>query len=187
MIVGKRALPALALAPEELGARWPSRTTSCSASATAPSTCPSGDADWRFAPDVADPFIAQELLETTYHLLWELVHVFFEHSSRNVHDAGASSFLYPFMGEAQEDVEAVVDDVRALGPDEGGRGRRSCARQTLAEGEAALRAAAAAVRRGGRVLALGNGGSATDAMDLVADLRAAGRAGARPHRGQRRS
>ena len=39
---------------------------------------------------------------------------------------------------------------------------------------ARTRAAAAALRgafdRGGRVLALGNGGSASDAMDLVADL-----------------
>jgi D-sedoheptulose 7-phosphate isomerase len=47
--------------------------------------------------------------------------------------------------------------------------------QTLSEGGGQLAAAAAAVRsaldRGGQVLALGNGGSATDAMDLVADLR----------------
>jgi D-sedoheptulose 7-phosphate isomerase len=41
---------------------------------------------------------------------------------------------------------------------------------------AALVAAAAAVRAGGRVLALGNGGSATDATDVVADLQAGGRA-----------
>jgi D-sedoheptulose 7-phosphate isomerase len=47
--------------------------------------------------------------------------------------------------------------------------------QTLTEGRATLLAAAEAVRAGGRVLALGNGGSATDAMDLVADLQAAGR------------
>jgi D-sedoheptulose 7-phosphate isomerase len=46
--------------------------------------------------------------------------------------------------------------------------------QTLADGAAALESAGAVVRDGGRVLALGNGGSATDAMDLVADLRAVG-------------
>lgn len=28
----------------------------------------------------SDPFIVQEVQETTYHVLWELVHVFFEHS-----------------------------------------------------------------------------------------------------------
>ena len=48
--------------------------------------------------------------------------------------------------------------------------------QTLGEGREALvgggrRRCAAASTRGGKLLALGNGGSATDAMDLVADLR----------------
>ena len=38
-----------------------------------------------------------------------------------------------------------------------------------------MHAAAEAMRGAGRVLALGNGGSATDAMDLVADLERAGR------------
>jgi D-sedoheptulose 7-phosphate isomerase len=51
--------------------------------------------------------------------------------------------------------------------------------QTLEGGAGALIAAAAALRTsfsaGGRLLALGNGGSATDAMDLVADVIAAGR------------
>ena len=46
--------------------------------------------------------------------------------------------------------------------------------QTLADGVEALRAAAADLRAafdaGGRLLALGNGGSATDAMDAVADF-----------------
>jgi D-sedoheptulose 7-phosphate isomerase len=47
--------------------------------------------------------------------------------------------------------------------------------RTLTENREALLAAATDVRAaldaGGRLLALGNGGSATDAMDLVADLR----------------
>jgi len=49
--------------------------------------------------------------------------------------------------------------------------------QTLAEGDEVLGAAAAVVRRvldeGGTLYAFGNGGSATDAMDVVADFRAA--------------
>ena len=60
-----------------------------------------------------DPFVAQELVETLYHVLWELVHVFFEHRgllSGGVHDAGASAFLYPFLGETASDVEAVVKE-----------------------------------------------------------------------------
>jgi D-sedoheptulose 7-phosphate isomerase len=47
--------------------------------------------------------------------------------------------------------------------------------QTLGDGRETLLAAAAALRSafvgGGRLLALGNGGSATDAMDVVADFR----------------
>ena len=44
--------------------------------------------------------------------------------------------------------------------------------QTLIENAAVLAAAGDALRSCGRVLALGNGGSATDAMDVVADFRA---------------
>ena len=29
-----------------------------------------------------------------------------------MHDTGASSFLYPFLGEREHDLEAVVEDVR---------------------------------------------------------------------------
>ena len=43
--------------------------------------------------------------------------------------------------------------------------------QTLNEGRAELVAAASAIRSGGRLLVLGNGGSATDAMDAAADMR----------------
>ena len=41
-------------------------------------------------------------------MLWELVHVFFEHrgllegrETGPVHDTGASSFLYPFLSESE--------------------------------------------------------------------------------------
>lgn len=36
-------------------------------------------ADFAFAVPSSDPQIVQEVQETTYHVLWELVHVFFEH------------------------------------------------------------------------------------------------------------
>jgi D-sedoheptulose 7-phosphate isomerase len=139
----------------------------------------SAGAEWTFAVPGRDPAVRQELVETLYHVLWELVHVFFEHrgllegrTERRVHDAGASSFLYPFLGEQEDDLDAVLDDVRRsvlMKADDVAALRA----QTLAE--PALAAAAGALRacfaRGGRLLALGNGGSATDAMDLVADLR----------------
>ena len=138
-------------------------------------------AEWAFAPPGEDPFVAQEIAETTYHVLWELVHVFLEQRGLlegrrggAVHDAGASSFLYPFLAEGEDDLEAVVADVRAsvvMKAAEVGELRA----QTLGEGRETLLAAAAELRAafagGGRLLALGNGGSATDAMDVVADFR----------------
>lgn len=138
-------------------------------------------AEWELVPPSEDPSIRQELVETAYHVLWELVHVFFEHrgllegrAAGPVHDSGASSFLYPFLAEAESDLDAVLDDVRAsilLKAEETGALRE----RTFEAGRATLPAAARALRSsfdgGGKLLALGNGGSATDAIDLVADLR----------------
>jgi len=137
-------------------------------------------AEWVLEPPSPDPFVRQELAETLYHVLWELVHVFFEHrgllegrTERRSHDAGASSFLYPFLAERENDLDAVLADVREsvlMKAEEVQRLRTA----TLLGATAVLAEAAAATREsfqaGGRLLALGNGGSATDAMDLVADL-----------------
>ncbi len=142
---------------------------------------PEGERSWSFEPPSQDPVVRQELVETLYHVLWELVHVFFDHrgllegrSAGPVHDGGGASFLYPFLSEGESDLDAVLADVEAsvrMKSEEVGELRR----QTLSEGAETLVAAAAALRAsfeaGGRVLAFGNGGSATDAMDLVADLR----------------
>jgi D-sedoheptulose 7-phosphate isomerase len=171
VIVGKRALPALAVDARELEL-LAEPDDMVIAFGTEVSDTPALVID--LDPPVDDPFIRQELVETAYHLLWELVHVFLEHRERTVHDTGAASFLYPFLGERESDDEAVVEDVRRsiLMKAEEIAALRA---QTLVEGQDALGAAAAAVRAGGRVLALGNGGSATDATDLVADLQRAGR------------
>jgi D-sedoheptulose 7-phosphate isomerase len=145
-------------------------------------------AEWEFEPPTDDRFVRQELVETFYHLLWELVHVFFEHrgllaarDSRPVHDAGAASFLYPFLAEQEHELEPVVASVRRsalMKADDVGALRA----QTLSENREQLLRAAVALRdsleQGGKLLALGNGGSATDAMDLVADFRAPGPSGA---------
>src|SRR5205085_3788214 len=135
-------------------------------------------AEWEFLPPSEDPFVRQELVETLYHVLWELVHVFFEHTTTSAPVDAASSFLYPFLAERHDDLDAVVEDVRRsvlMKAEEVGALRE----QTLTENRHALRAAAADLRgafaAGGTLLALGNGGSATDAMDVVADLRAGGR------------
>ena len=137
-------------------------------------------ADEEYLPPSADPFVRQELVETLYHVVWELVHVFFEHrgllegrTERRSHDAGAAGFLYPFLAEDEHDLDAVLTDVAKsvrMKSEEVGRLRE----RTLMDGGVALtaaaEAAAAAFAGGGRLLALGNGGSATDAMDVVADL-----------------
>lgn len=196
VIVGKRALPALALTADggplarqvELTARpddmaiafgaGDAETAAALALAGARGCLTIADApcaaEWVFAPPTADPFVRQELIETTYHLLWELVHVFFEHRAPGARsDAGAASFLYPFLDQHDDDVGAVRDDVRRsilMKATETGELRA----QTLTDNGDALCRAARRVRQrldaGGRLLALGNGGSATDAMDAVADL-----------------
>jgi D-sedoheptulose 7-phosphate isomerase len=136
-------------------------------------------AEWEFEPPSPDPFIRQELAETHYHLLWELCHVFFEHrgllegrEARAGHDTGASSFLYPFLAEQETDLDRVLEDVRRsvlMKASDVGALRE----QTLGDSRQALADAAAALRGARTLLALGNGGSATDAMDVVADFRAA--------------
>jgi D-sedoheptulose 7-phosphate isomerase len=212
VIVGKRALPAVGLAgesapllaeldllaePEDIVVAFGepadgpalgealalARARGCLTVAFAPL-----GAEWELEPPSDDPFVRQELVETAYHVLWELVHVFFEHrgllegrTEQRVHDVGASSFLYPFLGEQEHDLDAVLADVAASVR---AKGEEAAAlrEQTLGDGADALRAAAGALRAafdtGGRLLALGNGGSATDAMDVVADF-----AGPPPGRG----
>jgi D-sedoheptulose 7-phosphate isomerase len=207
VIVGKRALPALGLAPQDVGllarpddvaiafgsgaaveaAVAEAREGGCLTLAFAPA-----GAEWELVPPVSDPFVAQELAETAYHVLWELVHVFFEHrgllagrDAAPVHDTGASSFLYPFLAEREDDLDAILADVRASALAKAAE-VSALRTQTLTEGRSALVAAAAALRAcadaGGTVLALGNGGSATDAMDAVADLRSPPAAAGWPRR-----
>jgi D-sedoheptulose 7-phosphate isomerase len=198
VIVGKRALPAIGLfeadaltllaEPDDIVIAFGSEPEAI-ASARERGCLTIGfgsDAEWDFeVPKGPGPFVAQEVVETTYHVLWELVHVFFDHrgllegrEERRVHDTGASSFLYPFLGEQETDLEAVVADVRESGLMKAAEVGELRA-QTLTDNREVLEAAAAALRAcfdgGGKLLAFGNGGSATDAMDAVADFRAAGR------------
>jgi D-sedoheptulose 7-phosphate isomerase len=202
VIVGKRALPAIGLAaeggelarqvdlvtePDDIAIAFGddaetatavriARERSCLTLAFARL-----GAEWEFPPPASDPSVRQELVETLYHVLWELVHVFFEHrgllegrEAKRVHDTGASSFLYPFLAEAESDLDSVLDDVRSsvlAKADEVAELRA----QTLTDNRDVLAAASAELRArldaGGKLLALGNGGSATDAMDAVADFR----------------
>ena len=193
VIVGKRALPAIGLAgeggplerqvdlviePDDIAMAFGddvadaialARGRGCLTVAFAP-----GGAEWELEPPTGDPSIRQELVETLYHVLWELVHVFFDHLRVNTQGGGQASFLYPFLDRQEHDVDSVLEDVRrsALLKAEEVAALRA---QTLTDNRDELLAAAAGLRRdldgGGQVLALGNGGSATDAMDAVADFR----------------
>jgi D-sedoheptulose 7-phosphate isomerase len=184
VIVGKRALPALALRPDQLVAHAGSSDAviGFGVQPAGPAGCLTigfgpGEAGVRFEPPADDPFVRQELVETLYHLLWETVHVFLEHLGSSASGAGRSGFLYPFLERSEADLEAVLEDVAAsvmIKARETGDLRE----RTIGDG-AELEAAAAALRErfdaGGKALAFGNGGSATDAMDVVADLESAGR------------
>jgi D-sedoheptulose 7-phosphate isomerase len=192
VIVGKRALPALALCAE--GGPLPAQLELVAEPDDLVIAFEAGDPETGEALGIArergcmeigfdppgDAFVRQELTETAYHVLWELVHVFFEHRgllegrrATAVHDSGASAFLYPFLAEQEDDLEAVVADVRASVLAKAAE-TAALREQTLTGNADVLAAAAedlrAAFASGRRLLALGNGGSATDAMDVVADF-----------------
>jgi D-sedoheptulose 7-phosphate isomerase len=125
-----------------------------------------------------DPFIVQEVHETLYHVLWELVHVFFEHKGLladrvpgKAHDTGRSAFLYPFLAEAETDLAGVLREVKgsilAKTEDIIRLRAASCDPSALVDTASLI---AERIESGGKILVFGNGGSATDAQDLVGDL-----------------
>jgi D-sedoheptulose 7-phosphate isomerase len=117
-----------------------------------------------FAIDDPNPLLVQEAGETLYHVLWELVHVFLEAG-----DAAETSFL---PASAAPTLERLTEAVTASAREKGKAA--NVLRQALLDGaetrigEAAC-VLAARLRSGGRVLAFGNGGSATDAHDAAVD------------------
>jgi D-sedoheptulose 7-phosphate isomerase len=257
VIVGKRALPALAPTGDPTGASSRSalaqpddialgiqhgpadpavgdflRAARRRGLLTLAMTGPAGsaDADYTFAVPSDDPEIVQEVQETSYHVLWELVHVFFEHpalledacltcsdvavearvvdvrsGSATVEIGGAreevavelvegvkagdrvlchagvaleklpepedpSGFLYPFLGDHEADIDTLLADVRASTLQKGQdvmELRRGLDLDAIERCAARLRERFA---RGGRLIAFGNGGSSTDAQDVVCDL-----------------
>lgn len=139
----------------------------------------SAEPDWLCRCDDRDPFVVQEVHETLYHVLWETVHVFFDHrgileqeTGGSRHDVGDSSFLYPFLDASEGNLDDVLREVR-------GSILRKAAdvvdvrrEQMERPGELvdAARFVAERVADGGKILTFGNGGSATDAQDFVTDL-----------------
>ena len=167
--------------------------------ATSAQTPVEASADYWFDVPTDDPEIAQEVQETTYHVLWELVHVFFEHPglleeppasaapgeraageparerTREPGDAiGASGFLYPFLGSEETDLDSVLADVRSSTVRKGAdvvELRRAIDVEAIERCAADIRER---LEHGGRLIAFGNGGSSTDAQDVAGDLLARG-------------
>ena len=117
-----------------------------------------------------DPHIVKEGHVTAYHLLWELVHVFFDAQELSrAHEghgaeapfaqlyggANAPSVLDAVAGSVRQTVAEIVQLRRAVGVEQG-PALAACAEQ-LAD----------VFRAGGTLLAFGNGASSTDAQDLV--------------------
>ena len=192
VIVGKRALPALDLGPDfetslpvvlrpedmVMGFAFPDwdaaveRTLLAAKERGVLTFALAGEAgDYPFALPDEDPFVCQEVFEVLYHMLWETVHVYFEHREQG-HDVGASSFLYPFLGTEEQALESVVEEVQGsmLQKMEEVNGMRAAAAETEANAISEIAALISErLERGGKIIAFGNGGSATDANDLVAD------------------
>jgi D-sedoheptulose 7-phosphate isomerase len=192
VIVGKRALPALDLGPEferrlpvilhpqdmVMGFAFPEgdeavqRALGVAQERGALTFALAGEVgDYPFDLADEDPFVCQEVFEVLYHMLWETVHVYFEHREQG-HDVGASSFLYPFLGSEEQKLEGVVKEVQGsmLQKMEEVNGMRAAVAETEAGAISEISAAVAGrLASGGKIIAFGNGGSATDANDLVAD------------------
>jgi D-sedoheptulose 7-phosphate isomerase len=120
----------------------------------------------------SDPFVHQEMVEILYHTLWETVHVFLDHRTSFGQDVGAAGFLYPFLGTAGPDTDVLLADVagsiraKAL---EDERLREEVARLDGDKIIAVVKVLAERLAAGGKLLMLGNGGSATDATDWALD------------------
>ena len=194
IIVGKRALPAIDVGPD-FAARLPvliqrndmvmsfafeaietdapiAQALQAARERGAMTFALAGEAaDYPFALPDQDPFVCQEVFEILYHLLWETVHVYFEHREQG-HDVGASSFLYPFLGKQEQSLSTVVEEVQRSmlqKTEEVNRIREITAEtesETIAEAAIAIHSR---LERGGKIITFGNGGSATDANDLAAD------------------
>jgi D-sedoheptulose 7-phosphate isomerase len=130
-----------------------------------------GEAEHCLLVGSKDPLVVKEGHVTAYHLLWELVHVFFDspEASATQPQSGVEQ-LYPFLFGGGISAQPVLDAAA------------ESARQKIAEivelrravGEANAAAVAACAERlaealaaGATLLAFGNGGSSTDAQDVV--------------------
>lgn len=133
---------------------------------------PGGVGEYALPTAPEDEFLHQEIMKLLYHTLWETVHVFFEHRELG-HAMGAASFLYPGLGAVRQDTTSILRDVaESIGEKvtENLQLRERFASEQAVVVDEVIRAMAARVHQGGRVILFGNGGSATDANDWAMHL-----------------
>ncbi len=118
-----------------------------------------------------DPFLHQELVEILYHVLWETVHLFFEHRELG-HDVGESGFLYPFLGKEKQSTPDLVAEAAAsilMKVHDDSKLRAQVAHEAAEQISRTTLAIHERLQRGGKLIIFGNGGSATDANDFAID------------------
>jgi D-sedoheptulose 7-phosphate isomerase len=118
-----------------------------------------------------DAFQHQEMIEILYHTLWETVHVYLDRNELDT-EAGAASFLYPFLGSSSAAAPDPVTDVAEsilIKVREDANLRERVAAEESGDIQATCEAIANEIRQGGKLLLFGNGGSATDANDWAYD------------------
>lgn len=125
--------------------------------------------------DLSIPSTADDAtIMRSYHVLWELVQVCLEHPGIVGVDAArggdSTGFLYPFLDASETDEDALRTSLEASAAAKHDESIALTAatlehnrHQTRAAGESIVNA----VGRNGRVLAMGNGGSSTDAARLT--------------------
>jgi D-sedoheptulose 7-phosphate isomerase len=192
VIVGKRALPALDLSilfrpwletilrPEDIvmGFGPPEGDPSVWASLQEAQArdamtfaLPGSEGSYALQPATQDPFIHQEMIEILYHVLWETVHVFFEHRELG-HDLGETQFLYPFLGREKQGTDDLIAEVASsiqMKVHDDSALRTRVAREQAEQISSTALAIQERLQRGGKLILFGNGGSATDANDWAID------------------
>jgi D-sedoheptulose 7-phosphate isomerase len=118
-----------------------------------------------------DPLVVKEGHVTVYHLLWELVHVFFDSpEATSPQPADGVEQLYPFLygggTPARQILDATAESVRQKVA-EVVELRRAVGQTQAAALATCAERLAEAFAAGATLLAFGNGGSSTDAQDVV--------------------
>ncbi len=129
------------------------------------------EADHCIVVRAEDPRVVKEGHVTAYHLLWELVHVFLDSpAAAGAPAVGGVEQLYPFLygggNDARPVLEAAAESARQKVAEIVGLRRDVGVAQGAAVAACAARLAVA-FSAGATLLAFGNGGSSTDAQDVV--------------------